>query len=127
MHEARRGWAWPVHIDPATGGPALDEGPERVRRHLLRLLTTRPGELLGVPAYGCRVGEVLHAPASAGTAARAAHHVRAAVSRWEPGVVVEEVHAQVEADGVVRVEVRYRHRASGEEGVVLLGEGAEQP
>lgn len=115
-----RGWRFPVRRDPATGAVALASEEASVRQSLEIILRTRPGERLLRPGFGCRVHELLFAPATVSTARAAANHVREAVSRWEPRVVVEAVAADLGAPGQLTVRLTYRLRSSARTGALEL-------
>ena len=63
------------------GAPELVDGVEAVRQAVLLLLSTRPGERVMRPDYGCDLHRVLFAPNDDTTAGLAIHYVRAAVAR----------------------------------------------
>lgn len=77
----------------AQGGLATVTDGEAVRQALLLLLTTRPGERVGRPSYGCDLARLVFAPVDDTTAGLAIHYVRQAVTRWEPRVEVVDVDA----------------------------------
>jgi phage baseplate assembly protein W len=64
-----------------------------VRQALTMLLTTRPGERVMRPDYGCRLPELIFAVRDETTAGLAMHYVSSAIRRWEPRVEVIEVDA----------------------------------
>ncbi len=64
-----------------------------VRQALMLLLTTRPGERVMRPEYGCRLNELLFSVCDETTAGLAMHYVQSAIRRWEPRVEIVEVDA----------------------------------
>ncbi len=107
-----RGWAFPFRFDPATGGVAMTEYEDNIRQCISLILSTRPGERQMLPAFGCRIHELLFAPNTRATAAAIEHHVREALTRWEPRIEVRAVHARTDPQGAVHVEVEYMVRAT---------------
>lgn len=109
-----------------TAGPGLQHGPrgglqtvsgrDSVRQALLLLFSTRPGERVNRPEYGCSLHRVLFSPADDTTAGLAIHYVRQAVARWEARVDVLDVDAFPAPEEPERLEVRltYRIRATGD-------------
>lgn len=105
------------------GGLALDlggrvaavGGAEAIRRSILMLLSTVPGERVMRPEYGCDLFRLAFAPNDDTTAGMAMHYVRRAVARFEPRVEVEGVDAFGDPDRpeLLRIELRYRIRQSG--------------
>lgn len=72
----------------AQGGLATVTDGEAVRQALLLLLTTRPGERVGRPGYGCDLFRLVFSPLDDTSAGLAIHFVRQALARWEPRVEV---------------------------------------
>lgn len=77
----------------AGGALALVEDAALVRQALLMLLTTRPGERVMRPDYGCDIGRLVFWPNDATTAGLAIHHVRRAIERFEPRVRIVDIDA----------------------------------
>lgn len=102
-----RGWAFPFHFDPASGGVALSEYEENIRQCITIILGTRPGERVMMPEFGCRIHELLFAPNTRATANMVAYHVEQALTRWEPRIRVNRVTAASSVSGEMRVEVDY--------------------
>lgn len=67
-----------------SGGIAMAEDVASVRQSLQLLLTTRPGERVMRPGYGCPLHELAFAPNDDTTAGLAIYYVRQAIRRWEP-------------------------------------------
>ena len=59
---------------------------EAVRQAVLLLISTRPGERLMRPDYGCDIFQLAFSPNDDTTAAIAIHYVRQALLRWEPRI-----------------------------------------
>ncbi len=76
-----------------TGRLSLVSGDDAVRQSLLLLLSTRPGERVMRPDYGCLLGTLVFSPNDDTTAGLAIHYVRQAVERFEPRAVVVRVDA----------------------------------
>jgi phage baseplate assembly protein W len=93
-----------------------------VRQALLLLLSTRPGERVNRPRYGCHLFRLAFAPADDTTAGLAIHYVARAVEQWEPRVEVLSLDAERPADEpyVLEVRMRYRVRATQQEDEVSV-------
>ncbi len=87
-----RGWAFPPHLDER-GQFALVGGEENIRQSILIILNTAPGERVMRPDFGCRIHDLVFAPASPATAAMVERHVAEALARWEPRIEVKSVTA----------------------------------
>ncbi len=107
-----RGWAFPFGFDSASGSVAWSEFEENIRQNITIILGTRPGERQMLPAFGCRIHEMMFAPNTRNTSSIVAHHVREALTRWEPRIEVVRVEATPEVGGSIRVEVEYKIRAT---------------
>ncbi len=88
-----------------------------IRQSLLLLLSTRPGERVNRPQYGCHLFRLAFAPADDTTAGLAIHYVARAVERWEKRVDIVSLDAERPADEpfVLEVRMRYRVRATQHE------------
>jgi phage baseplate assembly protein W len=127
-------------MDIAEGEPGLrlaptglvamvDEGAA-VRQGILLLLSTRPGERVMRPKYGCNLHRLLFSPNDDTTAGLAIHYVRDALRRWEPRITILSVDAgqNPNVQGMMDITLHYRLRSSqGTESLILslnLGEPA---
>ena len=68
-----------------------------VRQAILLLLSTRPGERVMRPTYGCDLHRLVFSPNDDTTAGLAIHYVRQALERWEPRIEVIRLDAGREA------------------------------
>ena len=96
------------------GGMAMVDDEASIRQSLLLLLTTRPGERVMLPGYGCSLHELAFAPNDDTTAGLAIHYVRRAVSRWESRVELLKVDATRNDEDAGRLDIllEYRVRAT---------------
>ncbi|GDX78266.1 hypothetical protein LBMAG42_00770 [Deltaproteobacteria bacterium] len=103
-----RGWAFPFGFDSATGSVEWSEFEENIRQNITIILGTKPGERQMLPAFGCRIHELMFAPNTRATSAIVAHHVEEALTRWERRIQVLKVEAEPDQTGSIRVEVEYK-------------------
>lgn len=108
-----RGFAFPFHFDPAGGGVALSEYEENIRQNISIILGTQPGERQMLPAFGCRIHELLFAPNNGYAGQMAAQYVEEALRRWEPRIDVQQVEALPDPSGSIRIQVEYRIVSTG--------------
>ena len=112
-----RAWRF-VHpdLDPAapdqTAGLQLADGrlqmvagADAVRQSILLLLSTRPGERVMRPEYGCDLYRLAFAANDDMTAGLAMHYVRQAVERWEPCAEIVRVDAGRDQDAPERLNI----------------------
>ncbi len=81
-----------------------------VRQALLLLLSTRPGERVNRPTYGCHLFRLVFAPADDTTAGLAIHYVARAVEQWERRITVLSLDASRSPDEPEVLEVRLKYR-----------------
>lgn len=98
------------------GHPEMVEGAQAVRQSILLLLSTRPGERVMRPEYGCDLHSLAFDTADETAAGVAIHLVREAVERWEPRAEILGVDASLRdaGEGRLVVTLDYRVRQTGE-------------
>jgi phage baseplate assembly protein W len=109
-------------VTSAGGGIETVEGDASVRQAILLLLSTRPGERVMRPDYGCDVHRLTFSPNDDTTAGLAIHYVRRALSRWEPRIDVVRLDAnRDEADpGMLLITLAYRVRDTRRTGTLQI-------
>jgi phage baseplate assembly protein W len=96
------------------GGLAMVDEDASVRQAILLLLSTRPGERVMRPGYGCDLERLVFSPNDDTTAGLAIHYVRRALATWEPRIDLLRVDAGRSPEDPSRLEivVEYRVRAT---------------
>lgn len=104
-----RGWAFPPKLSNSDRQVALVTDDTDIRQAIQIIVMTVPGERVMHPDFGCRIHELVFAPANDQTAAVAERYVREAIERWEPRINVRAIHIdpQPGADGHLAIEVKY--------------------
>ncbi len=107
-----------LRLSPS-GGLMLVEGADAIRQAIMILLSTRPGERVMRPDYGCPLHRLAFEPNDAATAGLAMHYIRTALTRWEPRIEIVSLTAEPgsdagAADGRLVVRLEYRIRATSE-------------
>jgi phage baseplate assembly protein W len=94
------------------GGIDMVEEHASVRQALLLLLSTRPGERVMRPTYGCNLHRLMFSPNDETTAGLAIHYVRQAITRWEPRVEILRIDAvrSPEVVSSARLELVFEYR-----------------
>jgi phage baseplate assembly protein W len=87
---------------------------ESIRQAVLLLMTTRPGERVMRPDYGCDLWRLAFWPNDDTTAGLAIHYVKQAIMLWEPRIDVVRLDAQRDPEAPERLDVmlEYRVRAT---------------
>jgi Bacteriophage baseplate protein W len=109
-------------VDPA-GAIEMVADDDAIRQSLMLLISTRPGERVMRPEYGCDLSRLVFSPNDDTTAGLAIHFVRQAVERWEPRVEVLRVDAGLDPEEATRLEIAldYRVRATLRSDSVVVG------
>lgn len=111
-----------LQVSP-TGGIEMVEEHSSVRQAVLLLLSTRPGERVMRPEYGCEIHRLVFWPNDDTTAGLAIHYVRIAIARWEPRVDVVRLNAGRSPGNPGRLEVDLHYRVRGTQRVTSLSFG----
>ncbi|MGA7615595.1 MAG: GPW/gp25 family protein [Thermoanaerobaculia bacterium] len=98
-----------LHVSP-TGGVTMTSNQAAVRQAILLLLTTRNGERVMRPAYGCSLNRLMFWPNDDTTAGLAIHYVRQAIERFEPRVEITEIDAGRNPFEPARLDIRLEYR-----------------
>lgn len=107
------GFKFPFQVTPR-GRLAIVRAETRIEESICLILGTRPGERLMQPQFGCGVHDLLFAPNTPATRARAADLVRRALVANEPRIDVLRVdvdHNQAEPN-VLLARVDYQIRSN---------------
>ena len=93
-----------------TGGIEMVEDRDSVRQAILLLLSTRPGERVMRPDYGCDLHKLVFSPNDDTTAGLAIHYVRQAINRWEPRIIVLRLDAYRDDNYPERLNILLEYR-----------------
>ena len=104
---------FPFHFD-GRGGTALTGEDDHIRDMIEQFLFTSAGERVNRPDFGSGLLQLVFAPNSPELAAALKHTVQAGLQRWL-GDVIEVRELEVASrDAVLRVELQYAVRRTGE-------------
>jgi phage baseplate assembly protein W len=112
-----RGWSFPVHVG-GSGGIALSSGTNDIDESIAIILGTSPAERAMRPDFGCRIHELVFAPATGETLGLAQRYVEEALGMWEPRITVDEVLTRVNLagqPGELEITVIYTVRSTKDE------------
>jgi len=112
----RAGWHFPIaRADPAGAAPlAMAADEPSVRQSIEIILSTRKGERVMRPDFGCELDKLLFEPNNRATQALAEFEVSEALKMWEPRIEVLDVHARAGGDNgeQLLIEIGYRERST---------------
>ncbi len=101
------GLNFPLRTNPR-GEIALVSGSEDIEQAIRIILSTRPGERVMRPTFGCRAHELLFESFSASTVSLLQEYVLEALRMWEPRIEVTSVNVTAEPGlGALMAEIEY--------------------
>lgn len=101
------GVAFPLRMS-VQGGLQLSSARQNLAESIRIILSTKPGERVYRPNFGCRLSELTFAPMNDNTLLRIRLYVEAALTQWEPRIVVDQVLAQPDPErGRVDITIDY--------------------
>lgn len=111
-----RGWAYPVTIDPTTGGIALAEYEADIRQSILIIIGTAQGERVMRPDFGCGIHDLVFEAVDSMLLTRIQTAVTNAMVTYEPRIEVlsVEVDPTQAADGLLTIDFEYRVRLTNQ-------------
>jgi phage baseplate assembly protein W len=83
---------------------------DSIRQALLLLFSTRPGERVMRPDYGCDIHRLIFSPNDDTTAGLAIYYVQRAIDRWEPRIDVLRLDAGRDAEQPERLNILLQYR-----------------
>jgi phage baseplate assembly protein W len=93
-----------------TGRVEMAGAPQSIRQAVLLLLTTRRGERVMRPGYGCDLHKLIFSPNDETTAGLAIHYVRDALETWEPRIDILRLDAGASREAPERLEITLEYR-----------------
>lgn len=113
-----KGWAYPLRIDPVSGGIASAEAEADIHQAIRIILGTAPGERVMRPDFGCGIFELAFEVIDVATLTRVETTVREALTRYEARIELLSVRADPfeAANGMLLIELEYRIRRTNQLG-----------
>lgn len=103
------GWSFPPLFDNVSGTVQLVSAEEDIAQSLQLLLSTRPGERIMQPSFGCNLDVMLFEPLTTTLVAYVKDLIETSILYFEPRIELDSVRintAQAE-EGLVLIEVQY--------------------
>ena len=98
-----QGWAFPPGFSLSTGTSVLVREDEDIQQSLIILLSTRLGERIMQPQYGCNLHHVVFEKADKSTITFLRDSIESAILYHEPRIKVLEIRTSFEADQSERI------------------------
>ncbi|MBI1257359.1 MAG: hypothetical protein GC204_07805 [Chloroflexi bacterium] len=102
------------------GGVDMVQYNDSIRQAILLLFSTRPGERVMRPDYGCDIHRLVFSPNDDTTAGLAIYYMQRALDRWEPRVQVLRLDAGRDAEAPERLNVTLQYRVRATRHIELL-------
>lgn len=109
-----RGWSFPPSFDHRSGEVTLISGEADIESSLEILLSTKLGERVMQPTFGCQLDELQFSPLNRTTITYVADLIETAILYHEPRINVEKI-TMSEATGqlgIINIEVHYVIRST---------------
>lgn len=107
-----KGLRFPVSVN-LNGGMSTSQLEENVRQSIFVILGTAPGERLMRPDFGCQIHDLMFAPNTDITAARAEVYCEEAIYKYEPRVSYVKCTAASHPDEPNRLDVKIEYVIAG--------------
>lgn len=106
------GWSFPPEFNETEGKLVMTSDVEDINNSLMILLSTRPGERVMFPNYGCDLQEMLFKPLDLTLITQMKGIVERAILYHEPriNILSIEINAQDEIEGEILIEINYEVR-----------------
>ena len=108
------GWAFPPSFSNNIATAEMVSNEDDIEQSIHILLSTRPGERVMQPTYGCNMDELVFEPVNTTLITYMSDLVKTAIINHEPRVLLNRVNISesLELEGLVLIEVDYTVRAT---------------
>lgn len=103
-----KGWKFPVKVN-VRGGLSYSSNERDIEEAIWIILGTAKGERLMKADFGCGIHDLVFAPINPTTMGDIRHHVKGALSKWEPRIQVLEVEVEqdMEITSMLLIRINY--------------------
>jgi len=107
-----RGWSFPPSFDKKRNQVEMVQEEEDIRQSLSILLSTRKGERVLQPGYGCNLDVMLFEPLTTTLITRVSDQIRTSILFHEPRIDLNQVkiNTQNSNEGIILIEIIYTVR-----------------
>lgn len=108
------GWSFPPQFDNEAGSVEMLSDGDDIRSSLEILLSTRPGERVMLPSYGCNLDELLFEPLTTTMKTYMKDLIQTAILYHEPRIVVDKIELvdTGEMEGRILINIAYTIRST---------------
>jgi phage baseplate assembly protein W len=106
------GWKFPPSFDRATGSIMLVSEEEDIRESLFILLSTKPGERVMLPEYGCDLHKMVFESVDSSMISQIKSMIENSILFFEPRIILDKIDIQSDrnTDGLLLIDVHYTIR-----------------
>lgn len=107
-----RGWSFPPTFEKDLKAIEMVEDQKDIEQSLKLILSTRPGERITNPNFGCRLHEFVFEPLIGSTISRMKGAIESAILFFEPRITLDNINIDLERelDGIVEIKLEYTIR-----------------
>ena len=104
-----RGWDFPPEFSKNTASVILTEGDKDIEKSLQILLSTRLGERIMLPDYGCNLDELLFKPLNLTLKTYVTDLIKTAILYHESRIEIEKIRIEpsTDNDGLILINIDY--------------------
>jgi phage baseplate assembly protein W len=108
------GWSFPPRFEKQTNRVELVSDEDDIRESLIILLSTRPGERVMNPLYGCNLDDLLFAPLNLTLKTYVVDLIETAILYFEPRIDLNkiEINENNDLEGELLIELDYTVRST---------------
>jgi phage baseplate assembly protein W len=107
------GWGFPTGFSRGSKSVAMTSDEEDIRASLAILLSTRVGERVMQPTYGCNLDRMLFEPLDTGLKVYMQDLIRTAILYFEPRIILDDISLELQQiEGRVDIDLDYRIAAT---------------
>jgi phage baseplate assembly protein W len=103
------GWKFPPEFNRESNSVTLISEEADIKESLFILFTTRPGERVMQPDYGCDLSIINFEPTNTNLVALIEDNIQSSILHHEPRIILEDVRVMTDRilDGIVDIEIDY--------------------
>ncbi|MCT8339870.1 GPW/gp25 family protein [Flavobacteriaceae bacterium TK19130] len=116
------GWSFPPHFNKQSGELVTTTGVVDINKSLEILLSTRLGERIMLPGYGCDLEDLLFQPLDTTLKTYIKDRIETAILLHEPRIDVDAIELDTtnERNGEVLIKIEYRIRITNSRGNMVF-------
>lgn len=109
-----QGWSFPPEFNVKTQSVEMTDKVDDIYKSLEILLSTRVGERIMQPKYGCNMDELIFESLDTATKTIVIDKIKTAILYFEPRIDVKKIDLNInnESEGIIILEIEYVVRAT---------------